>query len=82
MPMIYYQLSGFEWVENCETYQPQVIGVIEHFFIKFSKEQPIERLKLIFIDMYLAKHEWAKKENILLDSVSLSNNPIKQLQTI
>ena len=77
--MIYYQLSGFEWVENYETYQPHIIGCIEHFYIKFSKKQSIERLKLIFIDMYKAKHEYANKENITLDNVSLSNNAIQQL---
>ena len=77
--MIYYQLSGFEWDENYETYQPQITGFIEHFYIKFSKKQSIERLKLIFIDMYKAKYEYAKKENIQLDNVSLSNNPIQQL---
>ena len=47
--MIYYQLSGSELVENCESYLPWVDGIQEHFIVKFSKEQSIEKLELIFV---------------------------------
>ena len=59
--MIYYHLSGNCMEENYETYLPWVEGCTEHFYIKFSTEQSIERLKLIFIDMYKAKHEDTEK---------------------
>ena len=74
--MIYYQLSGYELVENFETYQPWIEGITEHFIIKFSNEQSIERLKLIFIDMYKSRHEYAKKEYIELEHITKSNNEI------
>ena len=77
--MIYYQLSGYELVENYEDYQPWIIGCNEYFHVKFSTEQPIKRLELIFIDMYKAKHEYAKKEYIELESITKSNSPIEEV---
>tara|TARA_R100001460_G_scaffold43701_2_gene80052 strand:+ start:505 stop:750 length:246 start_codon:yes stop_codon:yes gene_type:complete len=78
--MIYYQISGYELVENYETYQPWIDGCHESFIIKFSKEQPIERLKLIFIDMYKAKHEYANKEYIQLENVVKADSLIEEVK--
>ena len=78
--MIYYQLSGYELEENYETYLPWIEGIREHFIIKFSKEQSIERLKLIFIDLYKAKHEFSKTEYITLDNLIKSNSPITEVK--
>ena len=74
--MIYYQLSGYELQENYESYLPWIEGITEHFIIKFSNEQSIERLKLIFIDMYKSRHEYANKEYIELEHIIKSNNEI------
>jgi hypothetical protein len=78
--MIYYYLSGYELEENYETYLPWIEGIREHFTLKFSKEQSIERLKLIFIDLYKAKHEFSKTEYIELDNLIKSDSPIIQVE--
>lgn len=78
--MIYYQLSGYELEENYESYLPWIEGVTEHFILKFSNEQSIERLKLIFIDLYKAKHEFSKTEYIQLDNLIKSNSPIIEIE--
>ncbi len=80
--MIYYLLSGSELVENCESYLPWVNGIEEHFIVKFSKEQSIEKLELIFIDMYKAKHEFSNSEYIQCEHIIKSNNPMTVVMSL
>ena len=77
--MIYYHLSGNCMEENFETYLPWIEGCTEHFYVQFSKEQSIERLKLIFIDMYKAKHEDTEKGHIYLENITKSNYPMENI---
>ena len=55
--MIYYQISGFEWIQGYETYLPDNEGFTYFFYLSFKKEQPLEKLKLIFIDLINAEYD-------------------------
>jgi hypothetical protein len=54
--MIYYQLSGCELHDGPEDYLPDQEGITYFFYVKFTKEQPVEKLKLIFIDLLNAEY--------------------------
>ena len=79
--MIYYLICGCEWEDGPETYTPDQVGCIENFCIKVSKEQSLERLKLIFIDMFKAKYPdyRIKEERIEIINIFKSNSPFKEV---
>ena len=79
--MIYYLLCGFEWEDGPETYTPDQIGCHENFCVKFSKEQPTERLRLIFIDMFKARYSdyRVREERIEITNIYKSNSPFEEV---
>ena len=82
--MIYYQLSGFEWQDGPETYLPDVEGPTFFFYVQFQKEQSVDKLKLIFIDLLNA--EYAKndlrncdKKRVEFHNIVKSNSRMEEL---
>ena len=59
-----------------------LMEIEEHFIVKFSKEQSIEKLELIFIDMYKAKHEFSNSEYIQCEHIIKSNNPMTVVMSL
>ena len=82
--MIYYQISGFEWINGYETYLPDNEGFTYFFYLSFEKEQSVERLKLIFIDLINAEYDKAghsncNPENIEIRNIVKSSSPIEEI---
>ena len=82
--MIYYQISGFEWIDGYETYLPDNEGFTYFFILSFKEEQSLERLKLIFIDLINAEyhkdgHSSCDPENIEIRNIVKSNSPIEKV---
>tara|TARA_R100000329_G_scaffold128231_1_gene106991 strand:- start:53 stop:316 length:264 start_codon:yes stop_codon:yes gene_type:complete len=82
--MIYYQISGFEWIDGYETYLPDNEGFTYFFYLSFKKEQSVERLKLIFIDLINAEYHKdgrssCNPENIEIRNIVKSSSPIKEI---
>ena len=82
--MIYYQISGFEWIDGYETYLPDNEGFTYFFILSFKKEQSLERLKLIFIDLINAEyhkdgHSSCDPEKIEIRNIVKSNSPIEKV---
>ena len=82
--MIYYQISGFEWQDGYESYLPDEEGFTYFFYLSFTKEQPIKKLKLIFIDLINA--EYAKSDlwncnpdRIIFHNIVKSNSPMMEV---
>ena len=83
--MIYYQISGFEWIPGYETYLPDNEGFTYFFYLSFKKEQPTERLKLIFIDLINAEYDKAGHSNcdpkkIELRNIVKSTSPLEEVK--
>jgi len=83
--MIYYQISGFEWIEGYETYLPDNEGFTYFFYLSFKEEQSVERLKLIFIDLINAEYHKdgmssCNPEKIEIRNIVKSNSPIEEVQ--
>ena len=83
--MIYYQISGFEWIDGYETYLPDNEGFTYFFYLSFKKEQSVERLKLIFIDLINAEydkdgHRSCNPEKIEIRNIVKSNSPIEEIK--
>jgi len=81
--MIYYQLSGFEGHDGPEIYLPDEEGPTCFYYVKFSKQQPVEKLKLIFIDMYKAEYS---NYSVNIDRIHFfdfvkSNTPMEVIKT-
>ena len=83
--MIYYVLTGGEWVrdyDKCHTDIPFEVS----YFIKFKTQPTIEKLKSIFIDLYMAdekvlwNHKANKKENIELRTILKSSAIIQEIK--
>tara|TARA_R100000234_G_scaffold93239_1_gene61436 strand:- start:232 stop:486 length:255 start_codon:yes stop_codon:yes gene_type:complete len=82
--MIYYQISGFEWIDGYETYLPDNEGFTYFFILSFKEEQSLERLKLIFIDLINAEyhkdgHSSCDPEKIEIRNIVKSNSPIEKV---
>tara|TARA_B000000565_G_C23682793_1_gene338757 strand:+ start:40 stop:297 length:258 start_codon:yes stop_codon:yes gene_type:complete len=82
--MIYYQISGFEWQDGYESYLPDEEGFTYFFYLSFTKEQPIKRLKLIFIDLINAEYDKIGHSNcnpnkIEIRNIVKSNSPIENV---
>mgnify|MGYP003155248067 FL=1 len=82
--MIYYQISGFEWIDGYETYLPDNEGFTYFFILSFKEEQSLERLKLIFIDLINAEyhkdgHSSCNPEKIEIRNIVKSNSPIEKV---
>ena len=82
--MIYYQISGFEWIDGYETYLPDNEGFTYFFYVSFKKEQSVERLKLIFIDLINAEyekdgHSSCNPEKIEIRNIVKSSSPIEEI---
>ena len=82
--MIYYQISGFEWIDGYETYLPDNEGFTYFFYLSFKKEQSVERLKLIFIDLINAEYHKdgrssCNPENIEIRNIVKSSSPIEEI---
>tara|TARA_A100001515_G_scaffold77906_1_gene61837 strand:- start:197 stop:451 length:255 start_codon:yes stop_codon:yes gene_type:complete len=82
--MIYYQISGFEWINGYETYLPDNQGFTYFFILSFKEEQSLERLKLIFIDLINAEyhkdgHSSCDPEKIEIRNIVKSNSPIEKV---
>ena len=83
--MIYYQISGFEWIQVYETYLPDNEGFTYFFYLSFKEEQSVERLKLIFIDLINAEYHKDGRsscypEKIEIRNIVKSNSPIEEVQ--
>ena len=83
--MIYYQISGFEWIEGYETYLPDNEGFTYFFYLSFKKEQPLEKLKLIFIDLINAEydkdgHSNCDPKKIQLRNIVKSTSPLEEVK--
>ena len=82
--MIYYQISGFEWIDGYETYLPDNEGFTYFFILSFKEEQSLERLKLIFIDLINAEYHKdgmssCNQEKIEIRNIVKSNSPIEKV---
>jgi len=83
--MIYYVLTGGEWVRNYDTCGSD-IPFEASYFIKFKTQPTIEKLKLIFIDLYMGdkkvlwNHKANKKENIELRTILKSSTIIEEIK--
>ena len=83
--MIYYVLTGGEWVHNYETASSD-IPFETSYFIKFKTQPTIEKLKSIFIDLYTGdekvswNHKANKRENIELRTILKSNSKIEEVK--
>ena len=82
--MIYYQLSGYELFDGLEIYLPDQEGTTYFFYVKFTKEQPIEKLKLIFIDLLNAEHAkldlWnCEPDRIRFHNIVKSSSPMEEI---
>ena len=82
--MIYYQISGFEWIDGYETYLPDNEGFTYFFILSFKEEQSLERLKLIFIDLINAEyhkdgHSSCDPKKIEIRNIVKSNSPIEKV---
>ena len=82
--MIYYQLSGCELHDGLEDYLPEQEGLTYFFYVKFTKEQPVQKLKLIFIDLLNA--EYAKldlwncdPDRIRFHNIVKSSSPMEEI---
>ncbi len=83
--MIYYQISGFEWIPGYETYLPDNEGFTYFFYLSFKKEQPLEKLKLIFIDLINAEydkdgHSNCDPKKIQLRNIVKSTSPLEEVK--
>ena len=83
--MIYYQLSGCELFKGPEDYLPDQQGVTYFFYVKFSKDQPVEKLKLIFIDLLNAEYNKDELSNcnpdrIIFHNIVKSNSPLVEVE--
>ena len=83
--MIYYQISGFEWIDGYETYLPDNEGFTYFFYLSFKKEQPLEKLKLIFIDLINAEydkdgHSNCDPKKIQLRNIVKSTSPLEEVK--
>ena len=83
--MIYYQISGFEWIPGYETYLPDNEGFTYFFILSFKEEQSLERLKLIFIDLINAEyhkdgHSSCNPEKIEIRNIVKSSSPIVEVK--
>ena len=82
--MIYYVLTGGEWVPNYETASSD-IPFETSYFIKFKTQPTIEKLKSIFIDLYTGdekvswNHKANKRENIELRTILRSDTKIEEV---
>ena len=82
--MIYYQLSGCELHDGPEDYLPEQEGLTYFFYVKFTKEQPVQKLKLIFIDLINAEydkigHSNCNPEKIEFRTIVKSNSPMMEV---
>ena len=83
--MIYYQLSGCELHDGAEDYLPEQEGLTYFFYVKFTNEQPVEKLKLIFIDLLNAEYArldlWNCDPNrIMFHRIVKSNSPMEEIK--
>ena len=83
--MIYYQISGFEWIDGYETYLPDNEGFTYFFYLSFKEEQSVERLKLIFIDLINAEydkdgHSNCDPKKIQLRNIVKSTSPLEEVK--
>ena len=83
--MIYYQLSGYELFDGPEIYLPDQQGPTYFFYVKFTKEQPVEKLKFIFIDLLNVEYNKEGFSNCISDRVIFqnivkSNSPMNEIK--
>ena len=82
--MIYYVLTGGEWVHNYETASSD-IPFETSYFIKFKTQPTIEKLKSIFIDLYIQdkRVNWNddvnNKDAVMVQSIVRSKSKIEEV---
>ena len=83
--MIYYVLQGGEWVLNFKNGSTDMTKQVS-FFLKFKTEPTVERLKEIFVDLYIKdkRVNWNDKFNckdaVMVDVIIRSKSKIEQVQ--
>ena len=83
--MIYYQLSGYELFDGLEDYLPDQEGTTYFFYVKFTNEQPVEKLKLIFIDLLNAEYNKdgfsnCNPKRVMFHNIVKSNSPMEEIE--
>ena len=83
--MIYYQLSGCELHDGAEDYLPDQEGITYFFYVKFTNEQPVEKLKLIFIDLLNAEYNKdgfsnCNPKRVMFHNIVKSNSPMEEIE--
>lgn len=83
--MIYYQLSGCELFDGPEDYLPDQEGVTYFFYVNFSKEQTVKKLKLIFIDLLNAEYSKldlgnCNPDRIIFHNIVRSGSPFEEVK--
>ena len=83
--MIYYQLSGYELFDCLEDYLPDQEGTTYFFYVKFTNEQSVEKLKLIFIDLLNAEYNKdgfsnCNPKRVMFHNIVKSNSPMEEIK--
>jgi len=83
--MIYYVLQGGEWVLNFKNGSSDMEKQAA-YFLKFKTEPTVERLKEIFIDLYIKDknvkwdNEVNSKDAVMVLSIIKSKSKIEEVQ--
>lgn len=83
--MNYYQISGCELFDGPEDYLPDQEGTTYFFYVKFTKEQSVEKLKFIFIDLLNAEYNkeglWnCNPDRIIFHNIVRSSSPMVEVK--
>ena len=83
--MIYYVLQGGEWVLNFKNGSSDMTKQAS-YFLKFKTEPTVEKLKEIFVDLYIndKKVQWDwdvnSEDAVMVQTIIKSKSKIEQVQ--